>query len=317
MITGKFGARWLLWMSGGIICSLTVIWVCMWWVGVDHRAVWVKLISLRISSILLIILASLVTCALRALRLRLLFPSLTPVDALRVTTTHTALTRILPARSGELSLPATLSRLGFSLGDGALAMVWLRLLEVACLFSTLLLASFVLAEPLLFHWTWIGLGLLVSTIAIFITRPLLAKMIYSVQKHLPDKWSHAPSLTSSLERAKVTRITLCTLLILLSQAMLFWSILNAVGAELGYLKALIGSGGVHLAGIIPAPTIGNVGSHELGWALSYSQLGVSAAAVTSSAILSQWLTLILALLWWLLASLIPSRHPSEAGASSS
>jgi len=110
--------------------------------------------------------------------------------------------------------------------------------------------------------------------------------------------------THQLNWVQLILITVITCATMLCQALLFGLTLWSVGADLSYVYVLLGSIGVHLSGVLPAPTIGNVGTHEVGWTLIYTQLGVNASAATASAVISQWFTLLLALLWWGLSSLI-------------
>ena len=248
---------------------------------------------------MMITAASGMTWVLRALRLKVLFATLSFKGALRVSATHNALTRLLPARSGELSLPVTLNREGgVTLGEGALAMVGLRLLEVLSLLCLVGWASLDSSVSELVPTSWIITGVMLSAITLLSLRRLFKLALHHFGSRLSESWQKSLSVSSTLSHLRALGTCVLTLLILCSQAALFWALLTAGGGSISYGDTLIGSFGVHLAGVLPAPTIGNVGTHELGWIVVYTQLGVSHPAAGVSALLSQWLTLILALMWW-------------------
>ena len=87
------------------------------------------------------------------------------------------------------------------------------------------------------------------------------------------------------------------MLILLGQAGLFYWILDGCGASLSFLEVAVASILVHLAGVIPAPTMGNVGTHEMAWTVIFKSFACSNPIALLSALLSQWLTLFFAYLW--------------------
>lgn len=268
----------------------------------------------------LIALTSGLVLLLRSLRLTVFVPILKLSSAVKICATHNALTRIMPLRTGELSLPLMLRRdCGVELSEGGLLMLWLRGLEAASLVPFTLICLYLsdLVSPpsglyndqlVWLRSEWLALLAMISIVLLWGIRPLsrlcfrlIGRGLHLVgREELSIKAKSLISLDRQTSPAQTFFGTLITLMILSAQAYLFWLILKLSGAQVTLGTVAVGSIGVHLAGVIPAPTIGNVGTHELGWSLIFTALGVKRSIALSSAVLSQWLTLGLAICWWLI-----------------
>lgn len=325
-------ARWFI--LGGV-CSALITALTLYWGESSWRDLIEALSHIKTHQAVLIIASSGITLILRAQRLRVLFESLNLKGALSVCASHNALTRLLPARSGELSLPLYLQRqANVPLAEGALTLLWIRLAEVMCLGLITLCVALSVASGVssgvspdattqgelksviglnVTSVMIIGVITLLATIALRYARVGLTHVTKLASRISSDVSHRVPTLHTSLKHIESrlndaprlclnqsVRIGLCTVIILINQAWLFSIFLDAVGAHLPLSQVILGSAAVHLAGVLPAPTIGNVGTHELGWTVAYVQLGVPLVAAGASALLSQWLTLALACVWWAL-----------------
>lgn len=273
-------------------------------------------LSLYQSSWLWAFLCSGLVFALRSLRLKLVLNHISLQDCLYICATHNALTRSLPFRSGELSLPFMLNKHHqVSFMEGSLLMLWLRLIEVASLLPFVAIClSF---SPRLSKYLPYGQNELMFTIAVlslcivFWIRPLiqlslrLAMLVFSSfnQESMLIKLMQINGLGQNLSSSKSSITLAITMLILFGQAGLFYWILDGCGASLSFLEVALASILVHLAGVIPAPTMGNVGTHEMAWTVIFKSFACSNPIAVLSALLSQWLTLFFAYLWWVLMKL--------------
>lgn len=315
-ISSKKGAI-IGWTIVSILCSSLFLWLTFVYIYDDQVAVLFKEVSLRLqceSDLLYIALCSFIVLSLRAWRLTLLVEGLSLHKAFNISASHNALTRILPFRVGELSLPVLLSRhTRISLLEGGMLMLWLRLLEIVCL-APFLLLCFLLTFGETMPLSWLSIEQISPAILLFVLsgfviyalQPITTSVLHgllNISKRfaalhtLKQKLELLSSQTSDESPKNVIGAGLLTSLILCAQATLFLFMIRLSGGELPWGTVGFGSAVVHIAGVIPAPTVGNIGTHELGWTLIYSKLGLENTIALTSATLSQWITMILAMLW--------------------
>ena len=296
-----------------ILCSIGV------WVGSPKLTQSLSLllaVEVSFQEMMGILVSSAAVWFLRSFRLSLFVDEVKITKGLYVCATHNALTRILPFRTGELSLPLLLNQHCHTpLSEGGLLMVWLRLLEVSCLVPFILF-SLIFYPSLTQELPWLRLPVLISIfsasiMALWGIRPLSRLGLKGVARSLrlfkKDKLGARLNMLIEVGRkvtfSQVLGGAMVTMIILCAQALLFYQILLLSGAHISLAETALGSVAVHLAGVIPAPTIGSVGAHEAGWVIIYQQLGLPTSIAILSALLSQWLTLGLSLLWWMFISL--------------
>ncbi len=251
---------------------------------------------------------------LRTLRLKLMVQKCSLSNSFYICATHNVLTRLLPFRSGEFSLPFMLNkREDIPVLEGTLLMLWLRLVEVATLvpfiaFCALLNPALIDYLPFEQAYLWTGIAGLSLCISLWI-KPILKGLITVLcliftrlkKDKFVIKLSQVQDIGHNISQRKALLAISMTFLILFGQASLFYWILCACGSHLHYLNVALASVLVHLAGVIPAPTMGNVGTHEIAWLVIFKTLGLNESIALSSAVLSQWLTLLFAVAWWGLA----------------
>jgi len=310
--------------SGAVALSL-MIWVALWralpelsWATLELRWLWLGA------------LASLVIWLLRAARLWGLGLCTARV-ALKVVACHGGLLRVTPMRLGELSLPYLLKRWAEvpHAHSGAL-LIWLRLCELIILCAATLISLWLSsalgaqlnelsAATLSAQRAWLSLGL-ICALAALASLSRLIRPLLSVGLSLMERLSGALSLTRLTKRLEALSaelellpelpwrsrawLLLMSAMIFLTQLTLFGSALWSCAVSLGLAELTLGSSCAHVAGVIPLPTLGNVGSHELGWTLGFMWVGVPREAALCSALLSQLFTLAMSLLWWGVASFI-------------
>lgn len=248
---------------------------------------------------------------MRSLRLKLILHKLSIMESLLICATHNALTRTLPFRSGEFSLPYMLHKHHqVSFWEGSLVMLLLRLIEVASLLPFIALC--VAFSPNLIkhissdHSLVIGIVGFLSFCLVIWIRPIIqllmqgAGLLFKTLKkdQLSYRFSKIGEITQDLSYFKCAVAMSITLFILLGQASLFYWILDGCGASLTFVEVALASILVHLAGVLPAPTIGNIGTHEMAWLVIFKNFSCHTSIALLSALLSQWLTLFFAYLWW-------------------
>lgn len=271
------------------------------------------------------LLCSAAVWGLRVLRLRLHLSArpqsahITAATLARVVATHTLLARLAPMKLGELGLPYLLAREGVSVAESAVFLLWARLVEL-----WLLLAG--AAASL----AWVGAGaggegatpllysaLIALPVALIALTPLtpsalrrlapLARAL-AAREGLPAALrASAGALAAALGRGEATpltagrvaRLAAVTACLLCAQALMFGCFVRACAPLTLSPPALwLGSAGAHLGGVVPLPTLGSVGGHEAGWVAGFTAVGLPLPAAILSAVLSQWVTLAFAGLWW-------------------
>lgn len=309
----------LFWTIASSLGSLLILCSIALWVGSPKLTQSLSLliaVEVSLLEMIGILISSATVWLLRSFRLSLFVDEVKILGGLYVCGTHNALTRILPFRTGELSLPLLLNQhFQTPLSEGGLLMVWLRLLEVSCLVPFILLAL-IFYPSLAQELPWLSLPVLISIfgasiMALWGVRPLsrlgLKGVAQSLRFFKKDKVAERLDMLIEVGRKmtfyQVLGGAMITMTILCAQTLLFYQILLLSGAQISLAETALGSVAVHLAGVLPAPTIGSVGAHEAGWVIIYQQLGLPTSIAILSALLSQWVTLGLSLIWWMLIGL--------------
>ncbi len=245
----------------------------------------------------------------------------------RVVATHTLLARLAPMKLGELGLPYLLAREGVSVSDAAIFLLWARVIELWLLLVGALAALAVsggwgggaggLLEALNPSAALYG-ALIALPLTLLALTPLIPTLLRRAARALSDLTARAGTppraraLTLTLTHAllhtgeaapltlgRVARLTALSALILSAQALMFGCFARACSPHALTPSALwVGAAGAHLGGVVPLPTLGSVGGHEAGWVAGFTAVGLPLPAAVLSAVLSQWVTLAFAALWW-------------------
>ena len=333
----RWGRALLLGGAGSILLLLLILRA----LSLDWRALTLSLAPEAPLALTGALLASALVWLLRGLRVSLLCPSVRLTASLAIVSAQGLLLRVTPLRLGDLGLPVLLERRGVPLAEALLLLFWIRLSELwilawLCLVALLTGAGGGVAGEELLGQS----GSLISALLLLATLPLLARLQpiacalgraglavargVGLPRRLPKIYRRLAGLQKQLEAAerRTQRDWLILLggaaAILCAQALLFWCLLRGCGAELSLSATLLGTSLAHLAGALPLPTIGNLGTHELGWVTGLTALGLAAPLALQSALLSQAATLAFAMLWgawgllWLRAQRKSSAQMAQA-----
>ena len=226
---------------------------------------------LRPDYLLLSLLFYLSTYVFRALRLSVMFPSISVAELSAVMGVHTFFNNVLPFRSGEASFPIILKKLfGIDVAISSVALLLVRVLDVLSLSLLFSVSAFIVATqkrellliPLLTSLTLLGV--------LFIGTKLLKK--------LKDKFFIVGNIFSFIQGF----ISLSNLLLLFVFSLFTWLfkffsfffILKAGGVELSFFQTVFSSTFGELTSILPVHSVGGFGTYEAGLTGGFALLGI-------------------------------------------
>ncbi len=289
-----------------------------------------------------IIISSFMVWLFRSIRVYLLYQPSMPHQkplisfyalAMQAVAIQNALIRITPFRLGEFALPFILKKFAqIDMSKGIYQLILLRLSEMCLLGGFLMYALFKIYASLVWQNQSITLGLIYTPLIIALVALLILMLKmksilqWIISKLIPLHIRLKPleKIKNHLDELKDLAmkdwliLLLCTFMILCGQFILFDGILKLCQIDLPLEKVLIGGTIAHFSNLLPVPTIGNIGTHEIGWVSAFVFLGVSQNQAMISALIGQILTLILALAWgalglialWRNHYIAKSRHQS-------
>lgn len=218
--------------------------------------------------------------------------------------------RIMPFRTGELALPYLLGRHGAETSARAFVLlVWLRLMD-AWLLAGLLAIGVVLhvgdGDGSLFWYAlaafagfsvalfWLGAGL-----RLFFGGAVWALSRRGVQRlsafrSLAEKVAEAADSVGALSVARRGAAVSWTLAVWGLQFVIFAAILRAYGADVSPLDVVVGVSLAQLAAALPLPSVGSVGTHEVGWVIGFGFVGLDRSLAVVSGVAAQVFTLVFA-----------------------
>ena len=269
-----------------------------------------------------IIISSFLVWLFRSIRVYLLYQPSIPQSSISSSAFYTlamqavaiqnALIRITPFRLGEFALPFMLKTFAqIDMSKGIYQLILLRLSEMCLLGGFLIYALFQVYASLVWQNQSIALSLiytpliiaLVALLILMLQMKSILRWIISKLIPLHIRLKPLEKIKAHLEELKDLAmkdwfiLLFCTFMILCGQFILFDGILKLCQIDLPLEKVLIGGTIAHFSNLLPLPTIGNIGTHEIGWVSAFVFLGVSQNQAMISALSGQVLTLILALVW--------------------
>ena len=290
-----------------------------------------------------IIISSFLVWLFRSIRVYLLYQPSIPQSsisssafyalAMQAVAIQNALIRITPFRLGEFALPFMLKTFAqIDMSKGIYQLILLRLSEMCLLGGFLIYALFQVYASLVWQNQSIALSLIYAPLIIVLVALLILMLqMKSILRWIISKLIPLHIRLKPLEKIKAHLeelkdlamkdwliLLFCTFIILCGQFILFDGILKLCQIDLPLEKVLIGGTIAHFSNLLPVPTIGNIGTHEIGWVSAFVFLGVSQNQAMISALIGQILTLILALAWgalglialWRNHYIAKSRHQS-------
>ncbi len=278
------------WRQALLMASIALIYI----VGVQWLIGWQRLLrdAIQAGSVPLACVAVgvLGSYGLRALRIRAALPSqISPplFDVARLFAVHNAANWLLPARTGEISLPLLLRQyFDVPLGQGSGVLLWLRLQDLHVLSAIGGGALLARGTP---EWHWAGVLLLVASTAL----PLLA---FALAPRMAHRW---PLLRKALAVVPSTATAIGADLAL---AWLAWSVkLTGIGIALSLLLPLpfaagvLGALGGDVAAVLPLHAPLGAGTYEAGVLVGLSPWSLALKTTLAAAVQLHTLLLLSAL----------------------
>jgi hypothetical protein len=258
----------------------------------------------------------------RGLRLGLLLPGAGRLPLLSsIATRHIFLAVVLPARTGEASLPLLLaSECGRPLEEGVSVLALQRVLDLACV-AFFLVAGVLLAGAggdahALLPRALAVLALLAAGLAAL--RPLCRRLAFLAdsRRRLLAFGGRAARHVAALGSGQLLAATLASLGTWLCTYGACWLLLRAMatpqalgpGAAVGFATSLVGTTGLHLSAVIPVSPLAGVGTWEMGWVAGYTLAGMDEQTALASAIVGHAVVLAFIVALGAAAWLMRGRH---------
>lgn len=269
----------------------------------------------------------------RSLRLAALLTGPAPVlQLLSITARHNLLNLLLPARTGEASLPVLLrAEAGRSLAEGTGALIVARVLDLgavaAWLVTGLLLRGAAEGSDL---GPAAGAALVVLLAGLGLLRPVAARLAAALASRRGRAATFLSAAASEVARPTTPRLLqagLCSLATWLCTYGACFALLADMGgaghpvtealAGVDFAASLVGSTALHFVSILPLNTVAGVGPWEAGWTAGYVAVGLDESAALASALVSHaailgFACLLGALGWFLRGTPAPGAAPGAA-----
>jgi len=218
--------------------------------------------------------------------------------------------RIMPFRTGELALPYLLEQRGAETTERALVLlIWLRLMD-AWLLAGLFVIGLVLhvnGGDVALFWTALG-GFVVFSCALFWmgagVRLFFGGLAWAIGKTglehldrmraLAERIVDAAGAVGALSMARRGVAVCWTAAVWIVQFAIFALVLWAFSIEVTALDVVVGVSLAQLAAALPLPSVGSVGTHEVGWVIGFGFVGVDRASAVVSGVAAQGFTLVFA-----------------------
>lgn len=262
--------------------------------------------------------------AVRAARFALLKNNLPFLLMFRISAVHTALLRVMPFRSGEITIGILYKISGRgSFGEGIFAVVFVRILDaiIIAVMTCAGASTFFKAQGLSATWLF-GFMLLALLLLVFF---LLGSSMTFLQRFSPEKntlfktrfFQKVLALVRHVSQLPLrTKLLLLLLTIILWPLLVIWFylIMLGIGVVLPFADMLmIGSLGI-IGSIIPLSVLGSFGPLEGSFAIAFHHIGLApetaiayGIAISIWTFIASWLVAIPSLLLMLLRERIHKR----------
>jgi uncharacterized membrane protein YbhN (UPF0104 family) len=207
--------------------------------------------------------------AARAVRMQSLLPQTTFGQMFWINSVQYFLNKMLPARTGELTLPALIQRYthaGF--GHGLAMLLLLRYMDVMVILGMLTVSLFAVPLPAVARYrayAWMPVATLFAMLGALLLLPKLAERIPRLKRYLPER-RYLPFIAAGLRDTLFAWMCLYGYLFCAVRALNlcfpFWAVVFAATFSI-------------LTIILPVSAVGNFGTFEAGWVLGFVMLGMS------------------------------------------
>lgn len=269
------------WLIGAALLAALLLWVHLQVGWASLLAPWRSLPAAELAGLFAV---SLLSYLARGVRLYRYFPERLDgrlAATLRLSVLHNFANNLLPMRSGEAVMPLLMRRyFGHDLAHSALALLWIRLLDLHVLLLLALLAGW-LAAP---HWAW-PLALAVALLALplgWALRGWLAGWLAGRDGRL---WRLAGRLLAALPAhgGRLAEVYGWTLLTWASKFLAFTLVLQHF-IPVSTWQAISGVLGAELSSVLPFHGVAGAGSYEAALVLAITPTGVTADTALAGAV---------------------------------
>ena len=275
---------------------------------------------------------SLLLPILRGLRFVSAMPRVSLALMTAVVGVQNFMARIMPFRAGELALPYLLAKRSAETSGRSLVMlIWLRLMDawfLAGVFAIGLVLHVSDADQTLFWYAVGAFGAL--SMALFWLRKGLRGLfrilafgaaligldrVGRVERFLAHSMDAADAV-DELGVGQRGAAVVWTMAVWALQFAIFTTILKAYAVEVSPLDVVVGVSLAQLAAALPLPSVGSVGTHEVGWVVGFGFVGVERTAAVVTGVAAQLFTLVFAGLVAAIAYVYLRRDRPTVGAAS-
>lgn len=265
--------------------------------------------------------------AARALRFFAITTRTGLADVAAATAVQVAANRLAPLRLGELSLPWLLHRAS---GEPPVPVV-VNLLLIRLLELWIVLVAAALAAGAWFGagdggraWMIAAAGLALG-LSLFAFRRLVRAGVAAgrfVTRHTPlGRLAAIPRVLGQIDAAVADEARLgrgrraaifgCSVAVMALNYAVFGALLAALGYALDPRQIVVGVTASQLAGVVPAPSVGSVGTHETGWTAGFVWVGMALPDAVLTGLFTQVVTLAFAVAFAAPAALRIVRRPPD------
>jgi len=269
------------WLIGGSLLLALLLWV-HWQIGwASLLAPWASLPPLQLAGLFGV---SLLSYLARGLRLYRYFPDLLRgqlAGTLRLSVLHNFANNLLPMRTGEAVMPLLMQRyFAHDLADSALALLWIRLLDLHALLLVALVAGWLAAPS---GWWLLAMAALLLTLPLgFALRGWLARLLAGRDG---PAWAMARRLLQALPGRGMpfAEVYAWTLVTWATKFLAFTLVLQHF-TGLPLWQAITGVIGAELSSVLPLHGVAGAGSYEAALVVAITPTGVDAAVALAGAV---------------------------------
>jgi len=297
--------------------SITVVIFLCFYLFVDFEPFFKALKNVKIGLLGAVLVVQFLTYISRAIRFELILEIRAIKKLFSISSIHFFLNKVLPARTGEISLPILFNKyLDVQYKKGIGALIFFRILD---LFSVVILFSlslfFVKSSYLNSHLMFIIALLIIIGIVFFwiklkLLTTLLLRLIQKIKTSKYEKYKlkiekfvyQVHKYKESHGLSFIIKINLITLLTWLLTYVSFYFIIKAFSFHYSFIEVIFATTLVNFSMMIPIGAIGNFGIFEAGWAAGFFLIGMTLDMSISVGLFANVFTLIVNGLFALIGS---------------
>ena len=259
-------------MQLGFSLIITGIFVFVLWRWIDWPRFRVMVATVQLSYVGLGALCYIGVYLARAVRMRAIIPKTTIPDLFWINSVQYFFNKILPARTGELTLPVLIQRYtGASFGRGVAVLLLLRFFDILVIVALLTISLYVISVPPLMTRAlpWLMAAETGGLLVIFALPVLLKKIELQAIAKLTTFVQQPGYVRFILGGLRDTIIAwvflygyLYCMVLATHGAFSFWAVVFAATFSI-------------LTIVLPISAIGNFGTFEAGWVLGFVMLGMA------------------------------------------